>query len=291
MTRTRIITGSILLSILLPLTFIGGLPFALFGVLLTGLAANEMADMYSNKNELRLTARIFMIVSALVAYAQFAFIVDAGNLASISTYVLATVLLVTAFSLLMFVADSNLDGSDAAKFAFVSIYVGFGFGTMVLLREVDYIADEFPALVIYALGIAFLADIFAYVFGRLLGKHKMSPVISPKKTWEGFFGGLVVATILATIFAYHFDILSTIASETTNLSDTLNIVILILISITLVIISVVGDLAASKLKRHYEIKDFAGYLPGHGGILDRFDSTILVSLTFVGLLLVIVNIL
>ncbi len=285
MTRTRIITGTILLSILLPLTFIGGLPFILFGALLTGFASNEMANMYSNKCEMSIIARVYMIATTLIAYFMLASVFDISNLKDASSYIIAAVVLITAISLLMFVADSNLSGDDAAKFAFVPIYIGFGFGTMVLLRNIDVY------LVIYALGIAFLADIFAYVFGRLLGKHKMSPIISPKKTWEGFFGGLIVSVILATIFAYHFEILEMITIEAEQLPNLGVIAILTLVSIALVIISVVGDLAASKLKRHYQIKDFAGYLPGHGGILDRFDSTILVSLTFVGLLLVIANIL
>ncbi len=285
MTRTRIITGTILLSILLPLTFIGGIPFILFGVVLTGLASNEMVNMYSNKKQINMPARIYLISTTLIAYLMVAFVFDISNLQEASSYIIAIIVLITAMSLLLFVADSSLNGEDAAKFTFVPIYIGFGFGTMVLLRNIDVY------LVIYALGIAFLADIFAYVFGRLLGKHKMSPVISPKKTWEGFFGGLVVSAILATIFAYHFEILQIITSEAKYLSNPVIICILLFISVALVIISVVGDLAASKLKRHYEIKDFAGYLPGHGGILDRFDSTILVSLTFVGLLLVIANIL
>ncbi len=285
MTRTRIITGTILLSILLPLTFIGGIPFILFGMLLSSLAANEMVNMYSNKKQIGMIARVYMITTTLVAYLMIAFVFDISNLKDASSYIIAVVVLITAVSLLMFVADSNLNGDDAAKFAFVPIYIGFGFGTMVLLRNIDVY------LVIYALGIAFLSDIFAYVFGRLFGKHRMSPVISPKKTWEGFFGGLAVSVVLATIFAYNFEILQMITSEADDLSTPIIIGTLVFISIALVIISVVGDLAASKLKRHYEIKDFAGYLPGHGGILDRFDSTILVSLTFVGLLLVIANIL
>ncbi len=285
MTRTRIITGSILLAILLPLTYIGGLPFALFGAVLTVLASNEMVNMYSSKSEISVVNRVFLIATSLIAYFVIALVFDATDLIETSSFILATTILIVAMSLLMFVANSSLNGNDASKFIFVAVYVGFGFGTMVLLRNIDF------ALVIYALGIAFLADIFAYVFGRLFGKHKMSPVISPKKTWEGFAGGLVVSTILATVFAYQFDILELIISETRSISFPIEIVLLGAISAALVVISVVGDLAASKLKRYYEIKDFATYLPGHGGILDRFDSTILVSLTFVGLLLVIANIL
>ncbi len=293
MTRTRIITGIAILLVLLPLMYIGGIPFQLLGFVMAGLAANEMFNMYKEEKEFSVISRIFMIVTTLAIYSSVALITVGDDIvSSIGSVTVSVMIIVTAMSLLLFVASEELTGEDVSKFSFVSLYIGLGFGTIVFLRNINL------ALIIYAIIISFMADIFAYVFGRLFGKHKMSPVISPKKTWEGFAGGLFVSVLVATLFAYNYGtifdasektMLQIVFGDVTSLSDTTYLLLTIFISISLVVISVVGDLAASKLKRHYGIKDFANYMPGHGGFMDRFDSTILVCLTFVGLLLAVAN--
>ena len=110
------------------------------------------------------------------------------------------------------------------------------------------------------------SDTLAYCTGMLFGKHKMTPKLSPKKTWEGAIGGVVGAALLTALFAWIF-------REPMHLT-TVKIIILAVIGAAGAVISMIGDLAASAIKRNYDIKDYGKLIPGHGGILDRFDSVI-----------------
>ena len=109
-------------------------------------------------------------------------------------------------------------------------------------------------------------DTCAYCVGMLFGKHKMSPKLSPKKSVEGAVGGVIGAAILTLIFGLIFK--SQLHANVTEL------VIMMGISAAGALISMVGDLSASAIKRNFEIKDYGKLIPGHGGILDRFDSVI-----------------
>lgn len=109
-------------------------------------------------------------------------------------------------------------------------------------------------------------DTCAYCVGVLIGKHKMSPKLSPKKSIEGAVGGVVGTALLTALYSFIF-------REAMALS-TKEIWILAGISAIGALISMVGDLTASAIKRNYEIKDYGKLIPGHGGILDRFDSVI-----------------
>lgn len=109
-------------------------------------------------------------------------------------------------------------------------------------------------------------DTCAYCVGVLIGKHKMSPKLSPKKSIEGAVGGVLGSMLLTVIYSSIF--------RSAMQIDTKEIVILALISGMGALISMVGDLTASAIKRNYEIKDYGKLIPGHGGILDRFDSVI-----------------
>ena len=109
-------------------------------------------------------------------------------------------------------------------------------------------------------------DTCAYCVGMLFGKHKMAPVLSPKKSVEGAVGGVVGAAVLAVIYGFLF--------KGPMGADNRSIVIMAIICAAGALLSMVGDLAASAIKRNYEIKDYGKLIPGHGGILDRFDSVI-----------------
>lgn len=109
-------------------------------------------------------------------------------------------------------------------------------------------------------------DTCAYCVGVLAGKHKMAPKLSPKKSIEGAIGGVIGATLLTILYGFIFQ-------KEMNLSVEY-IFILAGISALGALISMVGDLAASAIKRNYDIKDYGKLIPGHGGILDRFDSVI-----------------
>ena len=112
-------------------------------------------------------------------------------------------------------------------------------------------------------------DTCAYCVGVLFGKHKMAPKLSPKKSVEGAVGGVLGAMLLTALYSYIF-------ASNMNL-EVEQIVVLSLISGVGAFISMIGDLAASAIKRNYEIKDYGTLIPGHGGIMDRFDSVIITA--------------
>lgn len=121
------------------------------------------------------------------------------------------------------------------------------------------------ACVVLALCSAWIADTGAYFFGTFLGKHKLCPEISPKKTTEGFFGGIFTDVVIMVVFAL---IYSRIAQ------CQVHYLWLIFAAIVCAVVSVLGDLSASVLKRQQGIKDFGNIMPGHGGIMDRIDSVL-----------------
>ena len=114
------------------------------------------------------------------------------------------------------------------------------------------------------------SDTGAWFIGRKYGKHKMNPRVSPKKSWEGFGGGVAVGFILGLIITLIF-------------RDQLNITFSLLVSLICPITAEVGDLCFSLIKRYYGVKDFSNLLPGHGGILDRVDSLLLNLVMFTAL--------
>lgn len=156
---------------------------------------------------------------------------------------------------------SPLDVSTAFVMIF---YIIFGFMSVVAIRSLEN--GEYLFLLIFIA--AWVSDTCAYFTGMFLGKHKLIPDVSPKKTVEGAIGGLVCCVIGFLLYAFvlkrFFDC-------------TPNFIIFGLIGLFLSVISMCGDLIASLVKRHYDIKDYGNLIPGHGGIMDRFDSIIAVS--------------
>lgn len=116
---------------------------------------------------------------------------------------------------------------------------------------------------------SWISDTFAYFTGMLLGKHKLAPVLSPKKSIEGSIGGVAGSALAGALFGYLF---ATKVGQEVNL-----IVVCAILGALGSVISQIGDLAASGIKRNYEIKDYGTLIPGHGGIMDRFDSVIVTA--------------
>ena len=122
---------------------------------------------------------------------------------------------------------------------------------------------------IYLLLITTITDTFALFTGKLIGEHKLCPTISPKKTIEGLVGGVLMGTFVATAF------------YNTVISSSISLVLVIVLTFLLSLVGQLGDLVFSSIKRYYDVKDFSELIPGHGGILDRFDSLIFVLLAFI----------
>jgi phosphatidate cytidylyltransferase len=167
---------------------------------------------------------------------------------------IALVLILLTYSV---ITKNRFTFEDVSFIMLSAIYVGIGF----------YFFNEtrFGGLVyiFYSLFIIWATDSGAYFIGRAMGRKKLWPEISPNKTVEGFIGGVVCAMIVAVLFVLLTDINATLFS-------------LVGITIVLSIFGQIGDLAESALKRHFNVKDSGNILPGHGGILDRFDSLLFV---------------
>lgn len=140
------------------------------------------------------------------------------------------------------------------------------FGTLYICAPVSVVswlrgADHGRSLIVFAISIVALGDTFAYAAGKSFGKHKMSPLISPNKTFEGliasFFGGIIASLICWKVFW-----------------PGLPLWLIIFLGVSVAFIGAMGDLVESMLKRDYHVKDSGSLLPGHGGILDRIDALI-----------------
>jgi phosphatidate cytidylyltransferase len=118
---------------------------------------------------------------------------------------------------------------------------------------------------------AWVTDTFAYFAGRLFGKHKLIPEISPKKTIEGSIGGIVFCVIAMVLYGW-------IVVQITNGAVRANYWMLAVSGLFVSFVSQIGDLTMSAVKRTYGIKDYGKLFPGHGGVLDRFDSVLAVSI-------------
>lgn len=160
------------------------------------------------------------------------------------------------------VISKNTYTIDEAGFpVLVSLYVGIGFQNFVNART------ESLAVLIFGLFIVWATDIGAYMVGRRYGQHKLCPDISPNKTIEGALGGIGSAVVVAFLYLLLYP-----AKELFNHG----MFVMLLMTIIFSAVGQFGDLVESAIKRHYDVKDSGNILPGHGGILDRFDSLLFV---------------
>ncbi len=151
--------------------------------------------------------------------------------------------------------------------AYVMVFfVSFGFSSIISIIDAKFGMFYFVIIAFCAWG----SDTGAYFVGSAIGKHKLAPVLSPKKTVEGLVGGAILNLILCLIFAL-------IYSVAVKDVESLNVLALIPVVIIGSLVSVVGDIFASAIKRFYKIKDYGKIMPGHGGVLDRFDSMLMVT--------------
>ena len=187
----------------------------------------------------------------------------------VDAYVTAALLIYLAYLVLTMTfavfSKGGLRLTEAATVGAMVIYQSFGFAALVLLRDLP----SGIYLFVLAFVIPWVCDSAAYFVGVFFGKHKLIPEVSPKKTVEGAVGGIIGVVIAAVIFGLVMQY---------GFAKTPNYLMLIAIATVGGFVSQWGDLIASLLKREYSIKDYGKIFPGHGGVLDRFDSMIAVSI-------------
>ena len=191
---------------------------------------------------------------------------------------------VILLSLVLMVLDfERLKFEQVVCSLFSAFTISSALSCVVLFRDVY---KAFPALytkndgvfyILFAFFCAWFTDGFALFAGMALGRHKLAPKISPNKTVEGAVGGVIgcVGTCIALYYVFKLKF---------NLSEHITLPFVIVSAVFLAVLSIFGDLAASTIKRHHGVKDFGNLLPGHGGVMDRFDSSIFVFSALYGII-------
>lgn len=251
--KTRIITSIAAILFFFPFVIIGGLPFYLIMVVIASIGMLELIKM--KKMSFHLAPTIFTLIllwSLLIPE------VDNPILHYIfmnkSEITLMIALLLLGYTVLV---KNKLTFEDAGFLVLSAVYVGLGFHYFIEVQIAGL------AYIFYGIVIILATDIGAYFTGRSIGKHKLWPEISPNKTIEGAVGGILFACIVAIIYQLMIPV-----------HDSMLVVLIVTIFASM--LGEIGDLVESAFKRHYGVKDSGRILPGHGGILDRFDSWLFV---------------
>lgn len=198
----------------------------------------------------------------------------AGILSSVAfalaTYIDKRIIFLSLFFIYVFLIaimlkqHKDISTGDLFTVMFITLVIPFSFSTLGYIRNME----NGVFLVWLPLISAWLTDTMAYFGGRFLGKRKLAPTLSPKKTIEGSITGIIGAVAGYIVYAL---MLKNIWSYEVNIIN------FVIISLLTSVISQIGDIFASSMKRENNIKDFGNIMPGHGGVLDRFDSLILTA--------------
>lgn len=258
--KKRIISAIVMLAIFIPLLIIGGVPFKILGAVASLLAIYELLDIREKRKSfplfLKLVTYIITVILTLhnTSSTVLNYTIDYRYLTFIIFFYLISMVLVND--------RKKYNINDAFHLIGSTLFIGMSFNLIIQLRNYSIF------YVIYIFLITTMTDMFAMEVGKRIGKHKMVPEISPKKTWEGSIGGVIMGTFIPSVFYY-------------QVIGTSNVLVLVLTTMVLSIVAQFGDLSFSSIKRYYDKKDFSNLIPGHGGILDRLDSVIFVVLVFV----------
>ncbi len=260
---TRIISGAVFIAVVAAALLLNSVSPVITLVFFAVLAAMAVKEILYNTGIIKNKA-----ITAVSAFYAAAAIMLNHYIGSFSDVV--TVLYVLAVALLSLIFHKSFRITEIASAIAFPIMLSFAFGSVYTVFNTYGIA--FLLLVI---NFSWVCDTGAYFAGVTLGRHKLCPEISPKKTVEGAVGGMVLSLIVTVIIALIFN---------------LKVILLYLLILTplLCIVGMVGDLFASVIKRSTGIKDYGKLIPGHGGILDRFDSILLIAPVLASLLEILV---
>lgn len=270
--KTRLITGTAI--------FVAGVPLLLFSHtiifpiaagILALIAMSEIIAMEKFKKRYGAIIPTY-ILAFLIPFCAWFFKDNEKN------YVNVIAIVIFMFLLYMFAYAVVMKG--AVKFSEIALhftaftYVTVSFASIPMMRHIDQNGAWYVVIIFIA---SCVCDIAAYFVGRAIGKHKLIPTVSPKKTIEGAIGG----TLFSVVCVVGFGVL---VHYVTGLH--VRYLWLAVIALVLAVVSQFGDLIASLMKREFGIKDFGKCFPGHGGIMDRTDSTIAVSPVLLAMILI-----
>lgn len=276
MFRTRLLSGILLVAVALAVLLSGGAILAVVLFLVSMIAYQELTTACKVRGEgaepgapvivgLVMTLVYYVVINlALARDVDFVF----------QAMILAIVVAFLAFLFVYVFAFPKYHANQIMSAMFSFLYGPVMLSFLYLLREG---LDEGIYLVWFVFLASWGSDTCAYCVGVLIGKHKMTPKLSPKKSVEGAVGGILGAALLFVLYTYF------VINRYTMI--TLQLPVAAALGAAGALVSMVGDLAASAVKRDHGIKDYGKLIPGHGGIMDRFDSVIVAGpIVFLGIL-------
>ncbi len=259
--KKRLIGAAILMIVIIPLLIIGKIPYAI-GVGLFGLLAYQEIIFLKKQGEKKLPMPIIVvgvISLILLIYSDF----DSYSiLLGVNYQKIALITIMLLLPTVFYYGKEEYNVTRAFRLLGMILFLGVGFNLFISIFNYN------KNIFLYLISIPVFCDTFAYLAGSLIGKHKCAANISPKKSWEGCIIGSILGTVVATFIFFNI------------VNSNANVLSIIGITFILSIIGQLGDLFFSAIKREYGIKDYSNIIPGHGGILDRFDSLIFVMIGY-----------
>ncbi len=275
--KQRIITGIIVVLIMIPIVLFAQTPVLPIAIAIGSVIAMfEIMRCIGMQKAYAFAVPLYVLAASLPFLSRFMALgslnatvkpESAKHLAQQGTILLITILFYF-FTIAIF-SRGKYNIADVSVLFTISFYTLIGFNSIIILHD----NEEGGHILYLAIFIsAWVTDVFAYFCGMLFGKggkHKLIPDVSPKKTVEGSIGGIVFCVIAMMLFGLLCNTFTKYQS---------NILMFAIGGFLASIVSQIGDLLMSFVKRHYNIKDFSQLFPGHGGVLDRFDSILAVAI-------------
>lgn len=251
--KARVLSSCIIVPVIVGAALVGGIPFLAVVMIICGVSAWEFGRIFDQHDGI-LTPLILLVISVLVLILARYFIgIDASH-RTLTLCIMSAMLCGTVL------CEQEIPKS-ALSFVVLTtgmVYIGWLGGYMISLRQLTNGAVKFLLVMFMVWG----NDVGAFFIGSAFGKHKMFKIVSPKKSWEGFFGGILFTMLVAGIA-------QTLIPQVRAVIDLNQI---LLLSAAVSISGPLGDYGESMIKRCYGVKDSSNLIPGHGGFFDRFDS-------------------
>jgi len=250
----RTISGGIFVAIVVTSILLSPYTFAVVFAVFTALAAHEFHKLTNKPVDIQVNKTVALIGALLLFVCSFVY---ASGKFQYPIYSFYGLYIVAVFIAELYRKKQN-PVNNLAYFILGQIFIALPFS---LLSYILFVSDYQPIILLAVFISIWVNDTGAYVTGMLLGKHKLFERISPKKTWEGFIGGAVFALLSGFVFSLFI--------------PELNLLQWFIFSEIIVIFGTFGDLTESLMKRTENVKDTGNIIPGHGGLLDRFDSMLM----------------